>query len=135
MAKVFNTIEEVATAREAGRQVIFNLAAAIDALKATPLTAGHGAGGTKNTAFGLDVKMLFEEAAKNGVVKLNKIMLGNMYAAGHEMNIEGMAKSDASKYYKKFYEHCLAKSDHPAKKCAKPVYHYDQATVSFELIK
>ena len=125
MAKVFNNIEEVQTAREAGKGIVMNMVAAIEALKATPVKAPR-ASSTRDSEFGNDVRALFVEAAKSDVPALSAIQIATMYAAAKGIEMPSDAK-ELAKFKKRFYEHCLAKSDQPSKKNPHPVYHYNGA--------
>lgn len=125
MAKVFNNIDEVMVAREAGKSITMNMVAAIEALKATPVKAPR-ASSSRDSEFSSDVRALFEEAVKSDVRALSAIQVANMYAAAKGIEMPSDAK-ELAKFKKKFYEHCLAKSDQPSKKNPHPVYHYNGA--------
>lgn len=129
------TLEQVNTLREAAKSEVFNMVAAIEALKATPLTVKRsgGQGGSRDTGFGLDIKNLFIEARTAGYDALNKLQLANMYCAAKSVAMPEDTKEKA-KFLKKFYEHCLAKSDQPSKNNASPVYHYNKEAHAFSLI-
>lgn len=130
--KTFKTVAEVESARQENKSVVFNLKAALNALKTTPATAGRRSGYERNTEFGSEIRQLFDEAAKNDAHTLNKVQLGNMYAAAKSIKLDKMTKDEQAKFYKKIYEHCLAKSDQPSKKNANPVYHYENGAFSIK---
>lgn len=126
------TIEEVRTLREAAKSEVFNMVAAVEALKATPLTVGRSGGG-RDTSFGIDIKNLFIEARTAGYDSLNKLQLATMYCAAKSVALPD-DKAEKAKFMKKFYEHCLAKSDQPSKKNTSPIYHYNSDAHTFSLI-
>ena len=125
-------LEEVQTLREAAKSDVFNMVAAIEALKATPIKAARAVGARDNV-FGTDIKNLFIEARNAGYDALNKLQLANMYCAAKDIEMPSDTAVKA-KFLKKFYEHCLAKSDQPSKNNANPVYHYSKESHSFSLI-
>lgn len=127
-----NTLEEVKQLRNAAKSDVFNMVAAVEALKATPLKAARAVGARDN-AFGSDIKSLFIEAQNAGYDALNKLQLANMYCAAKDIEMPTDSGVKA-KFLKKFYEHCLAKSDQPSKNNANPVYHYSKESHSFSLI-
>lgn len=130
--KTFKTVAEVESARQENKSVVFNLKAALNALKTTPAIAGRRGGYERNTEFGTEIRQLFDEAAKSDAHTLNKVQLGNMYAAAKSIKLDKMTKDEQAKFYKKIYEHCLAKSDQPSKKNANPVYHYENGAFSIK---
>lgn len=132
MAKVFNTIEEVREARASGKGIVMNMVAAVSALKATPIKTPR-ASSPRDSEFKSDVHSLFVEAKKENFDTLTPLQLSTMYAAAKGIQVPTDAK-EAAKFRKKFYEHCLANSDHPAKNCKTPTYHYDSDKKAFSLL-
>ena len=130
MAKTFETIEQVQSARKAGQGVVMNMVAAIAALKATPTKAAR-ASSPRNSEFKNDVHNLFIAAKNEGVDNLSKNQIVAMYRAAKGLSVLSDAKEEAQ-FQKKFYEHCLANSDQPSKKCANPTYHYENGVFSLK---
>lgn len=132
MAKTFNNVDEVKEARMSGQGIVMNMVEAVKALKATPLKTKRESG-PRDSEFKSDVRELFAEAKKEKFTALKPVQIANMYIAAKGMKPIADAKEQA-KFNKKFYEHCLANSDHPAKNCKAPTYHYDNENKVFSLI-
>lgn len=130
MTKTFETVEQVQEARVSGQGVVMNMVAAVAALKATPVKAAR-ASSPRDSEFKSDVHSLFVEAKKAGTDALSKNQLVAMYRAAKGLDALSDSKEEA-KFQKKFYEHCLANSDQPSKKCANPIYHYENGLFSLK---
>lgn len=130
--KTFNTVNEVREARVAGQGIVMNMVAALEALKSTPATAARNVA-PRDSEFKNDVRALFVEAKNAGVDALRPIQVAAMYRAAKGMD-EIADDKERAKFNKKFYEHCLANSDHPAKNCKNPTYHYNSDAKVFSLL-
>jgi len=135
MAKeALTDLKQVKALREANKSGVLNNVQVEKSSKATLLNEKQGGATTgRANGFSADVANLFAVAKNNGTMQLSHSELCKLY---YDSKNEAMPtdKAELSKTLKKFYEHCLAKSDQPSKKCKAPLYHYDSEVKKFSLI-
>lgn len=86
MAKTFDNVNEVKTTREEGRKIVFNMAAALAALKATPMKAGRTGGASESGALKQCILDCIDAAKNDSTTQIGmsqiKAMLGS---AGYDL--------------------------------------------------
>lgn len=98
--KTFEAVSEIKATREEGKKIVFNAAAALAALKATPMHAGHTGGGAKNGALKDTILQCIATAKESGATQISmnqiKEMLGT---AGYDTQDKKQMKEVSDKVW------------------------------------